>query len=152
MPDARGLTRPRQRPYRGNSLCMTHVGMFGAVARWFAPQSALRAFAIAPRHESRLCGTRIRLLCRLHEYGVDGCRRVSWICPSQSDATKTARLPSKVFIRGYSWSRAAQIQTAGTYGTIYVESRRCLPIAFSCIKVSVHPGQVRVKFHNCKMN
>ena len=33
----------------------------------------------------------------------------------------------------------AQIQSAGTYGTVYVESRRCRQFAVFCINRSVHP-------------
>ena len=43
-------------------------------------------------------------------------------------------------MRRVSWSRVAQIGFASTYGTVYVESRRCCQSAFLCIKVSVRPS------------
>ena len=61
------------------------------------------------------------------------------IRPSSQNGDATFQRQSRSASSRVSWSRAAQIQSAGTYGTVYVESRRCLQIAFSCIKVSVHP-------------
>ena len=62
---------------RGNSLCMTHAGMFGA-------------------------GTRTRLLRRLHEHGIDRYGLRSWIFVSGE-----ARFVSRGLPRTEGWNGAA---------------------------------------------
>ena len=59
-------------------------------------------FRRPPRHESRLCGTRIRLLRRLHEHGIDRYGLRSWIFVSGE-----ARFVSRGLPRTAGWNDAA---------------------------------------------
>ena len=59
-------------------------------------------FRRPPRHESRLCGTRTRLLRRLHEHGIDGHGLRSWIFVSGE-----ARFVSRGLPRTEGWNGAA---------------------------------------------
>ena len=59
-------------------------------------------FRRPPRHESRLCGTRTRLLRRLYEHGIDGYGLRSWIFVSGE-----ARFVSLGLPRTAGWNGAA---------------------------------------------
>jgi len=59
-------------------------------------------FRRPPRHESRLCGTRTRLLRRLHEHGLDGYGFRSWIFVSGE-----ARFVSRGLPKTEGWNGAA---------------------------------------------
>ena len=95
---------------RGNSLCMTCSGMFGAGAR-----------------------PRTRLLRRLHEktsFGQDLQDYQDYKSPKTLAHCKNLENPVNPVKKdtswgeelqlAYSWSREVQIQSAGTYGTVYV--------------------------------